>query len=224
MNLAPARVPLQHHTIVVLGLMCLFALGAGAWALLKYSGTPGAVGEPPRHWPATSQIQRDPQHATLIMVAHPRCPCTRASLGELARLMAQCQGRLTAYVILPIPAGAAGDWEQTDLWRSARIIPGVTALCDPGSVQARSFGVETSGHTLLYDTRGRLIFSGGITESRGHEGDNAGHSAIVDLLVQGSADISASPVFGCPLFAAESAASNQITLCKVPLIHSPATR
>ena len=216
MNRAPARVRLQHHTIVVMGLMWIFAFSAGAWALLKYSRAPGAAGEPARQWPASSRIQLDPQHATLVMVAHPRCPCTRASLGELARLMAQCQGRLTAFVIFPIPAGSPEEWEQTDLWRGAKAIPGVTVICDLGSVQARSFGVETSGHTLLYDAHGRLIFSGGITESRGHEGDNAGHSAIVDLALQGSAAISALPVFGCPLFAAQADISNRTSSCNSP--------
>ena len=216
MKHAPLRAARHPRTILLMGLMWLFALSAGAWALLKYSRAPGAVGKPARQWPATSRIQLDPQHATLVMVAHPRCPCTRASLGELARLMAQCPGRLTAFVILPIPAGSPEEWEQTDLWRGAKAIPGVTVICDLGGGQARSFGVVTSGHTLLYDARGRLIFSGGITESRGHEGDNAGQSAIVDLALQGSAAISAVPVFGCPLFAVQAEISNRTSSCNSP--------
>ncbi len=70
---------------------------------------------------------------------------------------------------------------------------------DAGS-EARRFGVETSGQTLLYDRRGTLIFSGGITGSRGHAGDNAGEAALVDLLTHGAADRHGSNVFGCPLF------------------------
>jgi len=68
-------------------------------------------------------------------------------------------------------------------------------------VEARRFGVETSGQTLLYDAGGRLIFSGGITGSRGHAGDNAGEAALVALLTSGQADRRATSVFGCPLFA-----------------------
>ena len=40
------------------------------------------------------------------------------------------------------------------------------------------------GQTLLYDAGGTLIFSGGITGSRGHAGDNAGEAALVALLTQ----------------------------------------
>jgi hypothetical protein len=46
-----------------------------------------------------------------------------------------------------------------------------------------------------------LIFSGGITGSRGHAGDNAGEMTLVSLLTRGQADRSGTSVFGCPLFA-----------------------
>ena len=46
---------------------------------------------------------------------------------------------------------------------------------------------------------GRLLFRGGITPSRGHEGDNAGRRRIASLLANGSADGRQTRVFGCPL-------------------------
>src|SRR5712691_5642885 len=58
----------------------------------------------------------------------------------------------------------------------------------------------TSGQTVLYDSQGRLLFSGGITGSRGHSGDNAGRSSIVSLVNAGVADQKETIVFGCPLF------------------------
>ena len=51
------------------------------------------------------------------MLTHPHCPCSRASIGELARLMAQAQGRVTAYVLFIKPAGSPEDWENSDLWQ-----------------------------------------------------------------------------------------------------------
>ena len=43
-------------------------------------------------------------------------------------------------------------------------------------------GATTSGHVLLYDAGGVLRFAGGITDGRGHEGDNAGLDAALALL------------------------------------------
>ena len=73
---------------------------------------------------------------------------------------------------------------------------------DDDGAEARRFGVETSGQTLLYDARGALIFSGGITGSRGHAGENAGAAALAALLTRGAAAQRGADVFGCPLFAA----------------------
>jgi hypothetical protein len=86
------------------------------------------------------------------------------------------------------------------LRRSAAEIPGVSVLSDPDGAEARRFGAQTSGHTLLFDHTGRLLFSGGITQSRGHAGDNAGESAIVSLINTQAADQTKTQVFGCSLF------------------------
>lgn len=184
-----------------------------AWALMtvvglgllwNYENAPGPVSVPPSRWPPDSRIRPATDRATLIMLTHPHCPCTRASIGELDRLMAQAQGRVTAYVLFLKPAGSADDWERTDLWRSAASIPGVNVVVDDGGVEARRFHAVTSGQTALYDDEGRLLFSGGITGSRGHSGDNAGRSAIASLLNTGEAEAAETFAFGCPLFDTQS--------------------
>ena len=48
------------------------------------------------------------------------------------------------------------------------------------AARRQRFGAETSGQTLLYDRDGRLLFSGGTTGSRGHDGDNAGFASHPD--------------------------------------------
>ena len=58
--------------------------------------------------------------------------------------------------------------------------------------------MATSGHALLFDRDGRLLFRGGITPARGHEGDNFGASAIAARLAGRPARAEA-PVFGCPI-------------------------
>ncbi len=179
-------------------------IGIGIGMLWAYENTPGPTAPPPSRWPSDSRLHMASDRATLIMVAHPHCPCTRASIGELARLMTQAQGRLTAYALFVKPAGFHDDWEKTDLWQSVASIPGVSVVIDDGGDEARRFHAATSGQTVLYDAEGRLLFNGGITSSRGHSGDNAGRSAIVSLLNTGEAEQAESFVFGCPLFGANS--------------------
>jgi hypothetical protein len=202
------RTPWPRRVRVILlasTVLWLFAVSTGLWILWGYENTPGVSAKPPQRWPAESQIQRAPDRATLIMLAHPHCPCTRASIGELASLMTHSQGRLTAYVLFLKPAGTTSDWEKTDLWQSAESIPGVSAIVDDGGVEARRFHAATSGQTILYDSQGRFLFSGGITGSRGHSGDNAGRSTIVSLVNAGGvAERAETFVFGCPLFDANS--------------------
>ncbi len=192
----------MKKTVVIIILGCALwvtAVAFGVSRMLDYETSPGDQPSAPDYWPAESRIDLSQDRATLIMAAHPHCPCTRASMGELAKLMASVRGRLTAYVLFVKPAGMI-EWEKTDLWRAAEAIPGVTALSDEGGIEASRFGAETSGQIILYDAGGRLLFQGGITAGRGREGDNKGADAIYSLLTTGEADQINSPAFGCPVF------------------------
>src|SRR5436190_6767880 len=175
----------HRRTRVILVLMViswLSVVSVGLWLLWGYENTPGISAESPGQWPAASQIQLAPDQPTLVMLAHPHCPCTRASIGELASIMAHSQGRLSAYVLFLKPADFSDAWEETDLWQSASNIPGVKVVLDGDGREARLFHAATSGQTVLYDVHGRLIFSGGITSARGHFGDNEGQASIVSLV------------------------------------------
>ncbi|MCZ6652225.1 MAG: RedB protein [Planctomycetota bacterium] len=179
---------------------------AGMGILVAYETQPGEAASPPERWPETSGIEKDAERPHLVMLAHPRCPCTRASIGELARIMASCKGRLVAHVLFLKPGEFEKDWAHSDLWRSAASIPGVTAVVDENGMEAQRFGATTSGHAVLYDSDGRLIFSGGITGSRGHFGDNMGRSTVVSLVSNAESRISTEgrvakcSSYGCPLF------------------------
>jgi hypothetical protein len=190
----------ERGKLLATAMLWLLIIGIGLSVLWSYENTPGISAKPPAQRPTESQIQPDRNRATLVMLAHPHCPCTRASIGELAWIMAHGQGRVTGYVLFLRPAGFSDDWEKTDLWRSAAAIPGVKVILDDGGKEAGIFHASTSGQTVLYDANGRLLFSGGITGSRGHSGDNAGRSAILSLLNQGVSDRAETFVFGCPLF------------------------
>ena len=187
----------------------LARIGAVAWLLLvsagfvglwKYKSTPGAAGAvTPARWPSQATVARSPQRATLLLFAHPRCACTRATLAELARLLSRFHERIDATVLFWTPVDAPADWDRTDLWTSAARIPGVTVTRDLDGREASRFAVETSGGAVLYDASGRLLFKGGITPARGHEGDSFGQERIAALLTTGAADRADAPVFGCAL-------------------------
>jgi hypothetical protein len=178
-----------------------FALVVGGLSVIRaYDNRPGAAAAPPPRWPAQSTLVSATDRPTLLFVAHPQCTCTRASLDELEEVLARAPQSAKTYVLFLRPVVFEPGWEQTDLWRRASRLPSVTVVRDDDGAEARRFGVETSGQTLLYDAGGRLIYSGGITGARGHAGENAGEAALVALLTDGRAEQSRASVFGCPLF------------------------
>lgn len=191
--------PKARWTLVAATLLWLLAVGAGLRAAWDYESAPGRAAGTKSQWPAGSRIAPAPDRATLVLLGHPQCPCTRASIGELAQLMARGGDKVTAYVLFVKPPGTPAGWEKTDLWRSAAAIPGVQVRLDEEGREARRFHVSTSGQTLLFDRAGQLRFSGGITSARGHAGDNAGRDAVVSLLETGTATRTKTPVFGCAL-------------------------
>jgi len=163
----------------LIGVAWLALVLGGLKFLLDYQSGAGRPAVAPQIWPATSRIERDPARATLVLIAHPHCPCTRATMAELEHVMARAANRLRCVVVFSIPPGRPEAWGHSELWRTAARIPGVERLADRDGVEARRFGTITSGQALLYDREGRLVFSGGITPGRGHAGDNAGRDAIV---------------------------------------------
>ena len=156
-------------------------------------------------WPAESKLTRSDRQPTLLLFAHPHCPCTRATIGELALLMRHAAG-VSATVVFTEPAGVPEDWMETDLGRSASAIPGVKQVRDDRGFEAKNFGATTSGFAVLYAPDGKLLFRGGITDGRGHAGDNEGRSAILSLIA-GRTATATTRVFGCPLFAKASSTS-----------------
>jgi hypothetical protein len=184
---------------VLLGATWVAALAFGGRTLFRYETTPGRVGTVASSWPSGSVVPHQADKPTLLMFAHPHCPCTRASVGELAQIMAHALGKVNAYVLFVKPPNAGADWDDTDLRASAAAIPGVTVVTDENGKEASRFGAETSGHTLVFDRNGALVFTGGITASRGHAGNNAGESAVLAALSQQAVDHPRTPVFGCSL-------------------------
>jgi hypothetical protein len=179
----------------------LMSVGTGLAWLMAYDNTPGTAADAPSVWPATSTLARDGAGPTLVMLAHPRCDCTRASIGELAELLARSPQRPRTYVVFIRPGGVDAGWTKTGTFHQATRIPGVTVIRDDNGDEADRFGSWTSGQTLLYDQDGRLVYSGGITGARGKPGNNTGRSTVLALLAGSKPARATTQVFGCSLFA-----------------------
>jgi hypothetical protein len=196
----------------------LVAIVCGVVYALVYESTPTASEPPAERWPAGTSCSLAAQGATLVMFLHPHCPCSRASVAELAALMTHCQGRLHAEVLFLQPPSFSAEWAHSDLWESVSRIPGVTARIDTDSVGLRRFGARVSGETFLYRAGGELLFHGGITAGRGHVGDNAGQTAIEAAVLGGESPIRSAPVYGCNLLSLEGGRS---ALCPATLGERP---
>jgi hypothetical protein len=195
---APAKPRTRTLLAIVAVWLCVVVAGLGL--LFAHSVAPGSTAEAPEEWPDDSVLSLDAERHTLVFVAHPQCVCTRASVAELARLVARLDGKLRTQVLFVRPDGTREEWERSDLWLSANAITNVDVVADPDGREAERFGARTSGQAYLFAPTGALLFAGGITASRGHEGPSLGRDRIVTLVEHGAADGDASDVFGCALF------------------------
>ena len=166
---------------------------------------PSDAGDPSARWPATSSMQPNIARPMLLIFLHPRCPCSVASLVELEHLLTPLQGKVVTRAILYRPEGASNDWGGIPVPESIAAMRDVEVVRDPGGLEARRFGVRSSGHVLLFDPDGTLLFSGGITPARGHEGDSIGRDTIASLIVgKIRSGLCLAPVYGCPIVAETS--------------------
>jgi hypothetical protein len=177
----------------------LFAIVCGFGSLMSYQMRAGLPAAAPGEWPDGTGLNFDPHRCNLVMFAHPKCPCTDASLDELKVVLARSGGQIRPAICFFDPDGVGADWAQTRLVRAARDIPGLNVIIDRNGSIAAKFGAMTSGQVLMFDGRGRRVFAGGITGSRGHIGDNLGRTLVLALAEGETTKVAHTPVFGCAL-------------------------
>ncbi|MBI1380308.1 MAG: hypothetical protein GC161_04390 [Planctomycetaceae bacterium] len=190
------------RTALVLALLVVpMAAGLGLWT--SYAARPGPGPDASLDWPAGSSVERALDRPTLLVFAHPRCPCTRASLENLDRLLTNLQRSLRTEVLLWTPAGL--DLAETEAFADssvlhrARAMPGISVRLDPGGDLATHFGARTSGTALLFGPDGRLRYAGGLTFARGHEGEGVATAKLLAAIAQAPAEVVQTAVFGCSL-------------------------
>jgi hypothetical protein len=143
------------------------------------------------------------------MLLHPDCPCSRASLVQLDHLIARFPEALAAIVLFSKPESQESEIRASALWKKASGMHGVSVIFDYRGLETGRFGGHVSGQTMLYGPDRRLVFSGGVTSNRGHEGDSAGMDALMLALRGTPKAIAIAPVFGCALSNSAGISRNQ---------------
>ena len=144
---------------------------------------------------------------TLVMFVHPKCECSDASIHELGYIMKAASNRLEARIDFYFPEKTNEDWAHSSLWTKSNALPATSVVPDKGGKTAYLFGARTSGETYLFDVQGKLLFHGGITESRGHIGESPGRRAIASIVKGIKPNDTTAKPFGCALFSSEEYAA-----------------
>ena len=180
---------------------------ASVVAVERYSNRDGSTTPLELVWPQESQLTLSPDTLTALIFAHPKCPCTQATVQEFQRIEARHPRAFDTIVVFPVTPAQEAAWRDTRLVRDAKQIQSATVVFDRGGVEARQFRCAVSGQVLLFAPDGHLLFSGGVTPARGHEGNNGGQEAFEHQVENPDSPPLTFPVFGCGLVVASPAPS-----------------
>jgi len=135
----------------------------------------------------------------MVLFAHPYCPCTKATLNELEESLARLPSDASVSVVFVTCRLSAPEVTDSDNVVLARGLSGITVRFDEDGHEAQSLGATVSGELFAFDASGCLVYHGGLTPARGHQGDAVGQAQL-ELIAHGKlAKCCAAPIFGCPL-------------------------
>ena len=159
----------------------------GFCAAMQWDSRPGPAGLVPR---------LEPGHGAkpwLIVALHSQCPCSLATLDNLIAIPQEERRKVRITLVFTGP-----DPHHSRLIETARALPDAEQeFLSEDAVLAR-YGARTSGQALFYDLHGKLVFSGGLTDSRGESGESVGIDAVKNAIA-GRKCIDKLPVYGCAL-------------------------
>lgn len=187
-----------HWVYLLLGawMLACVSLFVMLWSYANVAGTQGML---PAGWSPATQLQAPDDRAMLLVFAHPKCPCTRATMSAIERLQREVPGTFATRVVFYEPDVADASWRETDLWARAAKLIDAKAIADPGGLMTSEAGAVVSGCVALFDRDGVLQFWGGLTPSRGHEGESVGLSALRSILRGRDPGPVRAPVYGCEI-------------------------
>ena len=156
----------------------------------------------PNKWPLVSKLHFSAKMPNLYVFIHPECSCSIATLSELDKLKTRVLNQVHLHVVILKYKTEMNSNLQVQ--EAQRVVGKDNVFFDEAHLEAKLFGAETSGQTYLFDEAGNLIFNGGITISRAHEGDNLGSQSIDYWIKNRVSILKKSEVFGCSLTETES--------------------
>ncbi|WP_145026409.1 thioredoxin domain-containing protein [Caulifigura coniformis] len=189
-------------TVVLVGVLWLAAVAAGFAVAMRHEKTAAPDHDVATRFPEDAVCVAPLGKPMLIVFVHPKCPCTRASLEEVAALHHRCGDKLDMQFVFLERGDAPWRSEDTEHWETVRAINAGPAFVDVSGTEHRRFGATTSGEALLYMPDGSLAFHGGVTVGRGHSGVSAGRTAIEAIVLNSTGsgrDFTRTKVYGCPL-------------------------
>jgi hypothetical protein len=205
----PTRPRIPRGLLVVVVAVWAAAIVLGMGLMMAYAWTPGqaaraAVRLPVDPLSSTTRptgatMPGDAVRPTLTVFLHPQCPCSRSTVDAVASLLAERSGQLDVRIVFADIRDGAEPTTASDLWHRAGKLANVRLELDPGDATAIRFDAQTSGQVFLYDAKGRLAFSGGLTPGRGMAGESAGTRAVTAILDGVTPATRTSPVYGCAL-------------------------
>lgn len=164
-----------------------------------YDGTPAPTAATKPDWPQKAALAPAEEGSTVLLFAHPACPCTGASLHNLRESLSRSNSPYKLYIVFSRPAAFPANEASRKLRQAAQAIPNVHIVEDKGALVAAQFGASASGECFLFDRNGKQLFHGGVTRARGHYGESSGQASLQSILTSGNSDSHKAPTFGCAL-------------------------
>ena len=187
-----ARRPWWWVAVSAVWLCVLFLL----WGiLLRHAFQPSKVPA----WPVMTTSLPASKTFRIVLFAHPCCPCTRATLEELNESLTRLPKDTSVSIVFVTAGLAESDVAGSPNVALARQLSGVQVRFDCTGEEARRLNATVSGEVFAFDRAGRLVFQGGLTPGRGHQGESAGQKRLEQLASGLAHEPCTAPVFGCHL-------------------------
>jgi hypothetical protein len=159
--------------------------------------TPGLSQSVPTNWPEDAGLSRVPGESHLLVFIHLQCPCSKATLSNLKSSLNESIGRHQVTIIFSGTSESAGRNGRMLVAKGTEL--GAAMVHDHLGTVTRRFRIKTSGHVLLYDGTGALVYSGGVTAGRGVSGPSGGQRSIEQHMLGETIRLREHVVYGCPI-------------------------
>ena len=191
---AEPSVGIHRNWLALWGLL----IATGLLWMTAFSMSPGLEADPLLERPAQSMVFFSEDVPTLVLFLHPRCPCTQPTMGALKKLISR-KHDMVVQPVFYLPGTMEDSWARADYWDRVIALGAHQPMIDVDGAFAKKFHVTTSGHAILFSVDGSVLYSGGITGGRVHEGDNMGLTKLNRVLDGVPVEDPRFPVYGCSI-------------------------